>query len=334
MSSGNQDTVLAVKDLRTHLFTKMGVVKAVDGVTFDLKRGETLGIVGESGSGKSMTAMSLFRLLPSGGRTVSGSVNLEGEELLTKSESEMRQIRGRRMSMILQDPQSSLDPVFTVGTQLMEALRIQEPAPRKELRKRAVDILRSVNVADPERRVDNYPHQMSGGMKQRVVGGIAISGQPTVLVADEPTTALDVTIQSQYMELLNEIKEATNLSIIFITHDMGIVASMCDRVMVMYSGRIVESGSVREIFNNPQHPYTKALMASVPTIDRKTERLFSIEGTPPPLWDLPTGCRFAPRCPVAMDRCMGEYPPTVSLVAPDGVAHEAACWLAGDADHE
>ena len=334
MSSKDQDTVLEVKELRTHLFTKMGVIKAVDGVSFDLKRGETLGIVGESGSGKSMTAMSLFRLLPSGGRTVSGSVNLEGEELLTKSESEMRRIRGRRMSMILQDPQSSLDPVFTVGTQLMEALRIQEPAPRKELRKRAVDILRSVNVADPERRVDSYPHQMSGGMKQRVVGGIAISGQPTVLVADEPTTALDVTIQSQYMNLLNEIKEATNLSIIFITHDMGIVASMCDRVMVMYSGRIVESGSVREIFNNPQHPYTKALMASVPTIDRKTERLFSIEGTPPPLWDLPEGCRFAPRCPVAMDRCMEEYPPTVSFVAPDEVSHEAACWLAGDTDHE
>jgi len=302
----------------------------VDGVSFTLQRGETLGIVGESGSGKSMTALSLFQLLPPGGRIVSGSVQLEGEDLLGKTEAEMRQIRGRRMSMILQDPQSSLNPVFRVGSQLMEALGLRERAPRQVLREQAVEILRRVQVADPDHRVDNYPHQMSGGMKQRVVGGIAISGKPVVMVADEPTTALDVTIQAQYLQLLKQIKEATELSIIFITHDFGIVAGMCDRVVVMYAGRIVESAPVRDLFNQPLHPYTQALMASVPSVERKENRLMSIAGTPPALWELPTGCRFAPRCPRVTQRCVEEYPATVRVETPDSRGHEAACWLVED----
>ena len=331
MNTHDNMNVLAVADLTAHIFSKKGVVvKAVDGVSLYLKRGETLGIVGESGSGKSMTALSLFQLLPPGGRIVSGSVKLEGEELLTKSEAEMRKIRGRRLSMILQDPQSSLNPVFSVGSQLMEVLGIQKRAPRRVLREKAVQILRKVNVADPEHRVDNYPHQMSGGMKQRVVGGIAISGEPVVMIADEPTTALDVTIQAQYLKLLNEIKKASNLSIIFITHDFGIIAAMCDRVMVMYAGRIVESGTVREIFDQPLHPYTQALMASVPKIERKIERLVSIKGTPPALWDLPVGCRFAPRCSRVMSRCREEYPMNEHLQSTDNRGHQAACWLIGD----
>jgi len=331
MNMHDNMNVLAVADLTAHIFTKKGgVVKAVDGVSLYLKRGETLGIVGESGSGKSMTALSLFQLLPPGGRIVSGSVKLEGEELLTKSEAEMRKIRGRRLSMILQDPQSSLNPVFSVGWQLMEALGIQKRAPGRVLREKAVQILRKVHVAYPEHRVDNYPHQMSGGMKQRVVGGIAISGEPVVMIADEPTTALDVTIQAQYLKLLNEIKKASNLSIIFITHDFGIIAAMCDRVMVMYAGRIVESGTVREIFDQPLHPYTQALMASVPSIERKIERLVSIKGTPPALWDLPVGCRFAPRCPRVMPRCREGYPMNEHLQSTDNRGHQAACWLIGD----
>jgi len=327
VSRGIGDVILEVDDLHTYCFTSYGVVKAVDGVSFSLRQGETLGIVGESGSGKTMTALSLLRLAPRPtARIVKGSIRLGGEELLTKSEREMRAIRGRRISMILQDPQTSLNPVFTIGNQLIEAIKIHHQDGHRSLVRRAIDGLKQVRVAAPERRVADYPHQISGGMKQRVVGAIAISCEPGVLIADEPTTSLDVTIQAQYLRLLREIQEETNLALIFITHDFGIVAKMCDRVMVMYAGRIVETGPVRSIFNRPSHPYTQALLNSVPNMDEDVERLYSISGQPPALWDLPAGCRFAARCPYADDRCRQEYPPSFTVA--DG--HTADCWkLAG-----
>src|SRR5262245_49578515 len=320
------DVILEVEDLHTYCFTRWGVVKAVDGVSFSLRQGEALGIVGESGCGKTMTALSLLRLTPRPvARIVKGAIRLEGENLLDKSEREMRGIRGRRISMILQDPQTSLNPVFTIGNQRIEAIRIHHPDGRRSLVRRAIDGLKQVRVAAPDRRVDDYPHQISGGMKQRVVGAIAISCEPKVIIADEPTTSLDVTIQAQYLRLLREIQEETNLALIFITHDFGIVAKMCDRVMVMYAGRVVENGPVRDIFNNPSHPYTQALLKSVPSMDEDIDRLYSITGQPPALWDLPEGCRFAPRCPHAEDRCRRAYPPAFT-VSKNGTTHTAACW--------
>ena len=321
------DVILEVEDLHTYCFTRFGTVKAVDGVSFSLRQGEALAIVGESGSGKTMTALSLLQLQPRpAARIIKGSIRLEGEDLLKKSEQEMRQVRGRRISMILQDPQTSLNPVFTVGNQLVEAIRNHHASENtRSLVKRAIDGLKQVRVAAPERRVEDYPHQISGGMKQRVVGAIAISCEPKVIIADEPTTSLDVTIQAQYLRLLREIQEETNLALIFITHDFGIVAKMCDRVVVMYAGRHVESGPVREIFNHPSHPYTQALLQSVPSMDADIDRLYSIEGQPPALWDLPEGCRFAPRCPHSDDRCRRDYPPTFA-VGGNGATHTAACW--------
>ena len=315
--------VLEVKDLRTHIFNKNSIVKAVDGVSFNLSQGETLGIVGESGCGKTMTALSLLRLVPQpAGRIVSGEILLNGQDILTISEKEMRELLGRQISMILQDPQTSLNPVFTIGDQITEAISIIEKDSKKNLFDKAVNALRKVNVAAPDSRMNDYPHQMSGGMKQRVVGAISMSGEPGVIIADEPTTALDVTIQLQYLRLLKEIQAETGLSIIFITHDFGVVARMCDRVAVMYSGRIIESGAVRDIFDAPSHPYTKALIASVPKMEEKVDRLPSIEGHPPLLSDLPVGCRFEPRCPVAKDKCRQEYPVEFSIK--DG--HTADCW--------
>src|SRR2546426_8713146 len=317
------DIVLEVEDLHTYFFTRLGVVKAVDGVSFSLRQGETLGIVGESGCGKTMTALSLLRLVHRPvARIVNGAIRLEGENLLEKSEREMRSIRGRRISMILQDPQTSLNPVFTIGNQLIEAIKIKHRDGHKNLVRRAIDGLKRVRVAAAERRVQDYPHQMSGGMKQRVVGAVALSCEPRVIIADEPTTSLDVTIQAQYLRLLREIEEDTNLALIFITHDFGIVAKMCDRVMVMYAGRVVERGPVRDIFNHPSHPYTQALLNSVPRMDEDVERLYSISGQPPALWDLPAGCRFAARCPHADDRCRDEYPPPFTV----GEGHSADCW--------
>lgn len=316
--------VLEVRDLRAYLSTRWGVTRAVDGVSFELREGETLGIVGESGSGKTMTALALLRLLPKpAGRIIGGQVLLDGEDLLTKSEREMRQVRGRKISMILQDPQTSLNPVFTIGNQLNEALQLLKARDGRSLRERAVEALRMVQVAAPERRLHDYPYQMSGGMRQRVVGAMAIAGHPRVLIADEPTTALDVTIQAQYLRLLKRIQQETGVSIIFITHDFGIVARMCDRAAVMYAGRIVEQGSVRQLFADPAHPYTRALLGSVPSMDQQVARLSAIDGQPPALFDLPPGCRFEPRCPQAMARCRDEYPATYSR----GEAHGAACWL-------
>jgi oligopeptide/dipeptide ABC transporter ATP-binding protein len=315
--------VLEVRGLRAYLHTRWGIVRAVDGVSFSLRAGETLGLVGESGCGKTMTGLAIVRLLPEpAGRIVEGQVLLDGEDLVTKSESEMRRVRGRRVSMILQDPQTSLNPVFTIGDQILEALRLHRTDGGGSLTSRAEEALRRVKVAAPEQRMRAYPHQLSGGMKQRVVGAIAVAGEPSVLIADEPTTALDVTIQLQYLALLKEIQARTRLAMLFITHDFGIVARMCDRVAVMYAGRIVEMGPTRALFRAPRHPYTEALMASVPRMEGTVARLPSIEGQPPPLHNLPSGCRFADRCAYVDDRCRREYPPTM----PVGPAHEAACW--------
>jgi len=317
------EVVLSVEDLRTHFTTRWGTVKAVDGISFDLRKGETLGIVGESGCGKSVTMLSLMRLIPvPPGQIVSGKIVLDGEDIVPISEQEMAEIRGSKIALIIQDPMTSLNPVFSIGNQVEEAIEIHQDIPKQSIMDRALEVLRKVNIPAAETRVKDYPHQMSGGMRQRVVGAIGISCQPQVLIADEPTTSLDVTIQAQYLKLLKDIQKDSDLSIIFITHDFGIVAKMCDRVAVMYAGRIVEHGSVRDIFNNPSHPYTEALLASVPRMDRVVDRLFSIEGQPPPLHDLPVGCAFADRCPVVMDKCRESYP-EIKAVS-DG--HTAACW--------
>jgi len=321
-SATNGDLVLEVKDLHTYFFNRWGTVKAVDGISFSLRAGETLGIVGESGCGKTVTALSLLRLNPKpASRIIEGEIKIDGEDILRKSEREMREIRGRKISMILQDPQTSLNPVYTVGNQLIEAL-VHKKDLKKDLKVEAEQALRNVKVAAPERRLEDFPHQMSGGMKQRVVGAIAMACDPRVIIADEPTTALDVTIQLQYLRLLKDLQAATGMGIIFITHDFGIVARMCDRVVVMYAGRIVEDGPVRDIFNNPSHPYTEALIGSVPKIDERVERLYQIEGQPPALYDLPPGCRFAARCPYTKDKCIEEYPPDFVL----NEHHRANCW--------
>ena len=321
------DTVLEVRDLHTHFFLRRGVVKAVDGVSFSLRRGEVLGLVGESGCGKSLTALSIMRLLPrSGARTIKGEIVLDGRDILGCSPTEMRDIRGRKLSMILQDPQTSLNPVFSIGNQLREALarRLRNVA---DILRESVASLRRVDIAAPEQRIGQFPHQMSGGMKQRVVGAIAISGEPEVLIADEPTTALDVTIQLQYLKLLKRLQQQTGMAILFITHDFGVVARMCDRVAVMYAGRIVECGPVAEVFAAPQHPYTQALIASVPKMEGSIGRLPTIEGQPPSLMDLPQGCRFAARCAYVEARCRETYPATREM-APE---HSAACWRLGPA---
>ncbi len=317
------DVVLDVRDLHTYFFNRRGITKAVDGVSFTLREGETLGIVGESGCGKTMTARSLLRIIPKpAARIVSGEVILDGEDLVTLSDEEMRRVRGRKISMIFQDPQTSLNPVFTIGNQVIEALGTHEGGRNRNLVERAVDALKSVRVAAPERRMHDFPHQMSGGMKQRVLGAIAIASLPRVIIADEPTTALDATIQLQYLRLLKDIQAETGLAIIFITHDFGIVARMCDSVAVMYAGRVVERGDVRQLFNNPGHPYTQALMASVPQMER-TDRLFAIDGQPPALYALPDGCRFADRCQHARDICQREYPDEGKA----GENHTAHCWM-------
>lgn len=328
-SGANDEPVLRVKNLRTYLYTRWGVTRAVDGVSFHLDRGETLGIVGESGSGKSMLALSLVRLTPEpASRVEGGQVILDGIDLLSLTPKQMRAVRGKDISMILQDPQQSLNPVFSVGNQLIEALQIHDPGLNPDAaRQRSIDALRSVRVPAPERRLANFPHELSGGMKQRIVGAMAMSYVPKVLIADEPTTALDVTIQAQYLNLLRELQDSTGVAIILITHDFGVVAESCDRVAVMYAGRLVEQGPVDQIFDNPRHPYTRALLDSRPRADRHIDRLVSIEGNPPSLADLPVGCRFAPRCPYVMDQCEKEYP-RIEVLSRD---HGAACWRAEEA---
>jgi peptide/nickel transport system ATP-binding protein len=321
------DTLLEVRDLRTYIYTRRGVVKAVDGATFSVRRGETLGIVGESGSGKSMTCLSILRLVPEpGGRIVGGEIRFDGENLLTKSPDEMRRLRGSRIAMILQDPMASLNPAMTVGEQIAETLALHRGLRGRALDQRVIELLRQVKISDPERRVHAYPHQMSGGIRQRVAGAIAISCQPSLLIADEPTTSLDVTIQSQYLRLLKEIQRETNLALVFVTHDLGIVAKLCDRVAVMYAGRIVELGKTRDIFNRPRHPYAVGLLDCLPTLRRGREPLTAIEGQPPDLAHVPEGCSFAPRCPMAEPRCSETRPPLEPLDA----EHLVACIRADE----
>ncbi len=322
-ANGRDDLVLDVQDLRTYFFTRWGIVKAVDGVSFNLHRGETLGIVGESGSGKSVTSLSIMRLVPSPpGQIVGGQVMLENEDVLKYSEGYMENIRGAKIAMVLQDPMTALNPVFNIGNQVGEALKIHKHIGGQALKEQVLDMLRKVRIPAPETRVRDYPHQFSGGMRQRVVGAIGISCDPVVLIADEPTTSLDATVQAQYLRLLKDLQQETGVAIIFITHDFGIVAKMCDRVAVMYAGKVVEQGDVRQIFNNPSHPYTEALINSVPKMEERAERLYSIPGQPPPLWDLPEGCAFAPRCPYVHDAC-AVYPPVFDVAK----GQTAACWL-------
>jgi peptide/nickel transport system ATP-binding protein len=321
------DALLEVRDLQTYIYTRRGVVKAVDGATFSVRRGETLGIVGESGSGKSMTCLSILRLVPEpGGRIVGGRIVFDGHDLLAKSPEEMRRLRGSRIAMILQDPMASLNPALTVGAQIAETLTLHRGLRGRALDARVLELLRQVRISDPERRVHAYPHQMSGGIRQRVAGAIAISCQPSLLIADEPTTSLDVTIQAQYLRLLKEIQRATDLALVFVTHDLGIVAKLCDRVAVMYAGRIVETGTTREIFNRPRHPYTIGLLNCLPTLRRGREPLAAIEGQPPDLAAVPAGCAFAPRCGLAEPRCRQAPPPLEAA----GVEHRVACFRADD----
>ena len=316
--------VIDVQDLRTHLVTRWGTVKAVDGVSFSVAEGETLGLVGESGSGKSMTCLSLIRLTPRpASRIVSGRIRLDGDELTSKSEAEMQKIRGRKIAMILQDPMSSLNPVYSVGMQVREPVSLYHGLRGKSLTARAAALLAAVRIPAPETRLRAFPFQMSGGMRQRVVGAMAIAAPPRLLIADEPTTSLDLTIQAQYLGLLEELQHRHRLAMIFITHNLGIVSKICDRVAVMYAGRIVEMGPVRQIFKTPAHPYTRALLDSIPRLGARRERLTAIDGQPPDLARLPGGCAFAPRCPKVMDRCRVEAPPAFP-VAP---GQTSACWL-------
>ncbi|MGD9614765.1 MAG: ABC transporter ATP-binding protein [Alphaproteobacteria bacterium] len=317
--------LLQVTDLHTHYVSFGGqrVVKAVDGVSFTLDEGETLGLVGESGCGKTTTCQSIVNLLPAAARIVSGSIAFKGEELTTKGPREMRHIRGAQIAMILQDPMASLNPLFSIYRQVMEPAYYHRALRGGKLRERVRELLNAVRIPSPAMRMREYPHQMSGGMRQRIVGAIALAGGPKLIIADEPTTNLDVTIQAQYLDLLRELQEQTGVAIIFVTHNLGIVARMCDKLAVMYAGKIVEAGSVRQLFNSGRHPYTKALLGSMPKLGSK-DKLLAIPGQPPDLATLPPGCAFHPRCPEAIVRCSAEQPPEVSLAE----TWSARCWLA------
>jgi len=317
--------LLDIRRLSTHYVSARGtrVTRAVDDVTLSLDQGQTLGIVGESGSGKTTLALTLLRMLPPAARVVSGEMLFEGSDLLKKPEHEMRRIRGKRIAMILQDPMMSLNPLFTVGDQVAEPIRVHEGTPRRSAWSRATELLKAVRIAAPETRVREYPHQLSGGMRQRIVGAIAISCEPRILIADEPTTSLDVTIQAQYLNLLRDLQRSHNLALIFITHNLGIVAKMCDQVAVMYAGRLVEAGPVKQIYNAPAHPYTRALLESIPRLGDSRQRLTAIDGQPPDPSAPPPGCAFHPRCPKVMDRCRSEAPPEFRVTD----TQTSRCWL-------
>jgi oligopeptide/dipeptide ABC transporter ATP-binding protein len=316
--------LLRVSDLQTHYFSFGGtrVVKAVDGVSFTLGEGETIGLVGESGCGKTTTCLSVVGLLPPAARIVGGSIEFAGEELTTKRPREMRRIRGRQIAMILQDPMASLNPLFSIYWQVAEPAYHHQGIRGRSLRQRVRDLLRAVRIASPEVRMREYPHQMSGGMRQRVVGAIAMAGGPKLIIADEPTTNLDVTIQAQYLEVLKDIQQKSGVALIFVTHNLGIVAKMCDKMAVMYAGKIVEQGSVRDLFRAAKHPYTQALLGSMPKLGSK-EPLYAIPGQPPNLAQLPPGCAFHPRCAHAMPQC-AEQEPADRRLAPGWTAR---CWL-------
>ena len=326
---GNQP-LLEVRDLRTHFFTRRGVVKAVDGVDFQLMPGETLGLVGESGSGKTMTCLSILKLLPRGAEIVSGQILFDGEDITKNSEREMEKLRGKRIGMILQNSMAALDPVFTIGTQIGEPLVVHQRLGWRAALERAVELLRRVKITDPHLRVRNYPHELSGGMRQRASSAASIGPEPVVLIADEPTTALDVTTQRQYLDLLSEIQRATGMALIFITHDISIVGNLCDRLAVFYGGLVVETGPKDQVLNRPKHPYTQALIEALPTLGKKRDRLRTIQGEPPQAGNLPPGCPFHPRCEYAMEICKGaEAPPAFQA----GESQIARCWLL-DENHD
>ena len=320
--------LLEIKGIKTHFFTQDGVVKAVDDVTFEIGHGQTLGVVGESGCGKSITSLSVMRLIERPGQIVAGEIRLNGENLLDKSDADMRDIRGDQVSMIFQEPMTSLNPVFTCGDQIAEAVQQHTAVSRREAWDRAVEMLQVVGIPDAKRRAAEHPHQLSGGMRQRVMIAMALSTNPDLLIADEPTTALDVTIQAQILEVMRDLREKNRMAIMLITHDLGVVAEMADEVVVMYAGKVVERADVRTVFGSPHHPYTQGLLLSIPRLDERRERLQVIKGTVPSPLNLPEGCLFKRRCPNRMKIC--DTPPPYQEVAP---GHVSRCWLtpAGEA---
>ncbi|HYF77450.1 MAG TPA: ABC transporter ATP-binding protein [Symbiobacteriaceae bacterium] len=321
------EKLVDIRNLKTYFYTEDGVVPAVDGVDLYVKRGETLGVVGESGCGKSVTSLSVMRLIASPpGKIVDGEILFEGEDLVKKSEAEMRKIRGNDISMIFQEPMTSLNPVYTIGDQIGEAIVLHQGLSKKEALDKAIEMLRLVGIPLPERRVHEYPHQLSGGMRQRVMIAMALSCNPKLLIADEPTTALDVTIQAQILELMKKLKKELGMAIMLITHDLGVVAEMCERVVVMYGGKVVEEGDAVSIFKSPLHPYTEGLLQSIPRMDEDVDRLHVIEGVVPNPLHLPEGCRFHPRCPYAIEKCKASQPP-LEQVAP---GRYVACFLSAD----
>ncbi len=322
------ERLLEVDGLKVQFATEDGIVQAVDGVDFTLERGKVLGIVGESGSGKSVTALTLLGLTRDKNTLFEGEVRYKGQSLLGLSEGKLQQIRGNELAMIFQDPMTSMNPVYRVGDQIVEAITTHEDVSKRNAKRRATELLRQVGIPNPERRVDDYPHEFSGGMRQRAMIAMALSNNPDVLIADEPTTALDVTIQAQIIELIDRLKDEFNSSVILITHDLGVVAEVADEILVMYAGRVVENGSKRDIFYDPQHPYTWGLLGSIPRLDRpKPKRLHSIQGSPPSLINPPRGCKFRPRCPHAFEKCQ-EEPGLENRVEQQG--HLDRCWLTLD----
>jgi oligopeptide/dipeptide ABC transporter ATP-binding protein len=324
LNNSKNNILLEVRNLKTYFYTMDGVVPAVDGVDLRMREGETLGLVGESGCGKSVTALSIMRLISPPGKIIEGEIIFNGHNLLALKEEDMYNIRGNKISMIFQEPMTSLNPVFTIGDQIMEAIMIHQGLDKAAARQRAIEMLRLVGIPNPEQRVDSYPHEMSGGMRQRVMIAMALSCNPQLLIADEPTTALDVTIQAQILELMRSLKERTGLSILLITHDLGVIAEMAQEVAVMYVGRIVEQADVVTLYKAPKHPYTQGLMSSIPTLATgRDQRLNVIKGSVPSLYNLPPGCHFAPRCPFAFEKCRQEMPPLKGI----GGAHLVRCWL-------
>ncbi len=320
------EELLRVEDLKTYFFTHEGTVKAVDGVTFSINKGETLGLVGESGCGKSVTALSIMRLIQSPpGKIVGGKIILEGKNLLDLSEKEMRSIRGCKISMIFQEPMTSLDPMFTIGSEIVEVLKLHQGLKKEEALKKAIESLCTVKFPDPEKRIDDYPHELSGGMRQRVMIAMALSCNPALLIADEPTTALDVTIQAQILKLINELQKKFNTAVLLITHDLGVIAKTCDNVALMYAGYMVEYTDVHTFFHKPMHPYAQALLKSIPRIDIHTDRLKIIKGLVPNLLDLPTGCPFHPRCEFCFEPCTKQLPPLTQV----DKNHSVRCYLVG-----
>jgi len=315
--------VLSVKNLKTYFYTEDGIVKAVDGVDFDVYQGETLGIVGESGCGKSVTALSILRILDEKGKIVEGQVLLDGVDLTKIEEQEMRNIRGKDIAIIFQEPMVALNPVFTIGNQIMEAIMLHQKVDEKTARNTAIELLRKVGIPEPEKRIDQYPHELSGGMRQRAMIAMALSCKPKVLIADEPTTALDVTIQAQIMELMKELQREYGMAIMLITHDLGLIAENADRVVVMYAGKVVEYADVKTLFNDPKHPYTWGLLHAIPRLDIEQTRLYNIPGVVPDPLHFPSGCKFHPRCEFKEERCTREEPQLIEV----GQNHTVRCFF-------